>query len=71
MRAEVASSFTSASVAIETYSETKDSGELHLSGVHRDGQTINWTEGRCDALPVHLRQTQYLICPTRNSKKLK
>lgn len=59
VRAEVASSFTSANVAIKAYSESKVSGELDLPRVHCDGQTINWTERRHNTLSIHLQEIQY------------
>lgn len=58
-RAHVSSSLTSANVAIEAYSESKVGGELDLLGVHRDGQTINRPEWRCNTLPIQLEGTQY------------
>lgn len=60
VRTEVSSSFTSANVPIKAYSESKVSGELDLPGVHCDGQTINWTERWCNALPIHLEDIQYI-----------
>lgn len=56
VRTEASSSFTSATVAIKAYSESKVSGELNLPGVHRDGQTTNWTERRCNTLSIHLKE---------------
>lgn len=59
MRAEVSSSLTSAHVSIEANGESKVSGELDLLRVHCDGQTINWTERRCDTLSIHLEGIKY------------
>lgn len=53
---ELSSSFTSSTVAIKAYSESKVSGELDLPGVPCDGQTINWCERRCYILPVDLQE---------------
>lgn len=58
MRTEV-SSFTSTTVAIKAYSESKVTGELNLPGVHCNCQTINWTERRCNTLPIHLEEIQF------------
>lgn len=54
VRAGVSSSLTSTHSAIEAHSESKVGGELDLPGVHRDGQTVHWTERRCNTLPVQL-----------------
>lgn len=59
MRAELSSSFTSATFAIKSYSESKVSGELDLPGIHCNGQSINWTERRCNTLPIHLEKIHY------------
>lgn len=57
VRTEV-SSFTSATTAIIAYSESKVSVELNLPGVHRNCQTINWTEWRSNMFPIHLEEIQ-------------
>lgn len=61
MRAHVSSSSTSTNVAIEAHSESKVSGELDLHGVHGDGQTSNWTQRRCNTLPVHLEEKCVIV----------